>query len=67
MTGRWERGCVTVESLWKSEEVGCGCLAGEGAGGREWGRPAGDLEGMGPAGEQWRGKVGCCVCRGGIR
>ena len=58
MTGRWGRGCVTFGELWKSEQVGCGWLAGEGAGGRGWGR--GRMEGMGPAG--WRTKEG----KGGI-
>ena len=55
MAGRWGRGCVTFGELWKSEQVGCGWFAGEGAGAagvwRGWGRGAG-----------WRTKKG----KGGI-
>ena len=57
MAGRWGRGCVTFGELWKSEQVGCGWFAGEGAGGPRAGPRAYGGDGAG-----WRTKKG----KGGI-
>ena len=69
MTGRWGRGCVRVESLWKSEELDVAVWQ-ERARGAASG--AGRLEGMGPAGkvagrEQRRGEVELLCLQGGVR
>ena len=78
MTGRWGRGCVRVESLWKSEELDVAVWQERARGAASGAGRPGRLEGMGPAGkvagrEQRRGEVelgerlNCCVLQGGVR